>query len=80
MYDLTALISVERRIEEHHRQLRRHRVLRGAQDLPRTTVPHPVRTWVGLRLINLGGALAGASAHAAIAAPRATNPEVGTVV
>jgi len=80
VYDLTALISTERRVEEHHRQLGRHRGPRGTDDLPRVTAPHPVRTWVGLRLITLGGVLAGASARAVIAAPRATNPEVRTVV
>ncbi len=80
MYDLTAIIVAERRVEEYHRQLRRHRGLRGSDGLPRIIAPHPVRTWVGLRLINLGGALAGASTRAALTAPRATNPEVQTVV
>ena len=80
MYDLTAIIVAERRVEEYHRHMMRHRGLPGSDGLPRITAPHPVRTWVGLRLIHLGGALAGASARAALAAPRATNPEVKTVV
>lgn len=79
MYDLFSFIHAERAVRGHHERLGRQRDVIGLHVTP----SHPVRRWVGVGLIRLGGALAGVahtSARAAIAPPRDTNPEVRTAV
>lgn len=80
MHDLTSLVHRERLAGYRHDWDRKTDVARHVSTHPHAAAHHPLRTWIGHRLIRLGDVLAGAGAPSGsvLSAQAGTNSGVRT--